>query len=258
MKNITASIQDRLKHRARETGVPLNRLLEDFAIARLFARLSASEFREQFILKGAKLFTLWADKPHRPTRDADFLSYGAPDPDALESVFNSICDHPTEPLDALEWLPGKAVPIREDNLYGGVRIKLFAMLGRMRIPVQIDVGFGDAITPEPTTSEWPMPLEFPPAPLLVYRPETTIAEKLHAAETLGTANSRMKDFYDLMWLCQNREFDGDELYEALKATFERRSTALPTNIPNAFTPTFYALSDKRTQWLRSYAKATSN
>jgi hypothetical protein len=121
MKNIAASIQDRLKNRSRESGVPLNRLLEDFAIARLFARLSDSDYSEQFILKGAQLFTLWADKPHRPTRDADFLSYGAPDPETLESVFNSICARQTEPSDALEWLPGKAAPIREDNLYGGVR-----------------------------------------------------------------------------------------------------------------------------------------
>ncbi|MEZ5328662.1 MAG: nucleotidyl transferase AbiEii/AbiGii toxin family protein, partial [Verrucomicrobiales bacterium] len=248
MKNLAASIQDRLKNRSRESGMPLNRLLEDFAIARLFARLSDSDYSEKFILKGAQLFTLWANEPHRPTRDADFLSYGAPDTEVLESVFNDICALQTEPLDGLEWMPGKAAPIREDNLYGGVRIKLFALLGRMRIPVQIDVGFGDAITPAPKTSEWPMPLDFPPAPLLVYCPETTIAEKLHAAEILGTANSRMKDFFDLFWLCKNRDFDGGELHDALRATFERRSTALPVSAPSAFTEAFYSLPDKQNQW----------
>ena len=249
MKNIVASIQDRLKNQSRSERIELNRLLEDFAIARLFARLSESRYQEQFILKGAQLFVLWADAPHRSTRDADFLSFGSPEIGVLESVFNEVCALETEPPDGLEWLPGKAAAIREDNLYGGVRIKLIARLGNIRIPVQVDVGFGDAITPEAKVAAWPGILDFPPVSLLAYCPETTIAEKLHAAVVLGTANSRMKDFFDIHWLCCHQSFQGETLREAIEATFKRRSTEIPsTTPPVALTDEFHSLPDKQMQW----------
>jgi len=248
MKNIVASIQDRLKNFSRSEGIELNRALEDFAIARLFGRLSESPYRDQFILKGAQLFVLWADTFHRSTRDADFLSFGSPDPAGLEAIFNEVCARETIPPDGLDWLPGKAAAIREDNLYGGVRIKLIARLGNIRIPVQVDVGFGDAITPEARREEWPGVLDFPPVSLLAYCPETTIAEKLHAAVVLATANSRMKDFFDLHWLCRHKSFHGDLLREAVEATFRRRSTAIPKATPVCFTAGFYSLSDKEIQW----------
>jgi hypothetical protein len=248
MKNVAASIKDRLQNESRSGGLPLNGLLEGFALARVFARLPASAYGSQFILKGAQLFTLWAGTPHRPTRDADFLSFGSPDPAALESIFDQICDRDTDPSDGLKWLPAKAAPIREDNLYGGVRINLWALLGKVRIPVQIDVGFGDTIIPEAITAEWKMPLDFPPVSLLVYCPETTIAEKLHAAVELGTSNSRMKDFFDLLWLSRHRQFDGIVLQTAVQATFSKRGTPLPDDLPVAFTETFYARPDKQLQW----------
>ena len=162
MKNLVASIQDRLKNFSRKEGVVLNLVLEDYANARLFARLSTSRYRDEFILKGAQLFKLWSDTPHRPTRDADFLSLGSPDPEVLKSTFEEICGVATTPPDGLEWTVGQAAPIREDNLYGGVRIKLTAHLGNMRIPAQIDVGFGDAITPKAeylAPSTWHLALE---------------------------------------------------------------------------------------------------
>lgn len=249
MKNVVASIQDRLKILSRSEGIELNRVLEDFAIARLFARLSDSFYRDQFILKGAQLFVLWANAPHRSTRDADFLSFGSPEPAGLEAIFNQLCARETMPPDGLEWLPGKAAPIREDNLYGGVRIKLIARLGNIRIPVQVDVGFGDAITPEAKIAEWPGILDFPPVSLLAYCPETAIAEKLHAAVVLGTANSRMKDFFDLYWLSRHQSFNGMLLREAIEATFRRRSTEIPITPPVAFTSGFHSLPDKKIQWV---------
>ncbi len=248
MKNLVASIQDRLKNLSRSEGVALNLILEDYANARLFARLSASRYQEDFILKGAQLFRLWSDHPHRPTRDADFLSFGPPSPEALDVTFQEICGAATKPPDGLEWTVGKAAPIREDNLYGGVRIKLTAHLGNIRIPAQVDVGFGDAITPEAKTLEWPMPLDFPSVPLLAYCPETAIAEKLQAAVVLGTANSRMKDFYDIHWLSVHQAFSGKLLHTAIEATFERRGTDWPTEIPVALTSAFHGLPDKQTQW----------
>lgn len=249
MKNIVASIQDRLKNFSRIEGVHLSRVLEDFAIARLFARLSESPYRDQFILKGAQLFVLWAETLHRSTRDADFLSFGAPDPVGLEAIFNEVCERETTPPDGLDWLPGKAAAIREDNLYGGVRIKLVACLGNIRIPVQVDVGFGDSITPEARREEWPGVLNFPPVSLLAYCPETTIAEKLHAAVVLSTANSRMKDFFDLYWLSRHKSFHGYRLREAIEATFQRRSTEIPKATPVCFTARFYSLPDKEIQWV---------
>ena len=248
MKNLAVSIQDRLKNLSRSQGVALNLVLEDYANARLFARLSASHHREDFILKGAQLFKLWSDTPHRPTRDADFLSFGSPEPEALKSVFHEICGAETVPPDGLEWILEDAAPIREDNLYGGVRMKLTALLGKMRIPAQIDVGFGDSITPEAETAEWLMPLDFPSVALLVYRPETSIAEKLEAAVKLGTANSRMKDFYDLHWLSLHQTFSGECLKAAVDATFERRGTDRPTEAPVVFTSHFHHLPDKQIQW----------
>jgi len=248
MKNLVASIQDRLKNFSRMEGVTLNLVLEDYANARLFARLSASRHRDDFILKGAQLFKLWSDTPHRPTRDADFLSFGPAEPEVLKSTFEEICGAATSPPDGLAWTVGQVAPIREDNLYGGVRIKLAAHLGNMRIPAQIDVGFGDAITPEAETAEWKMPLDFPSVPLLVYRPAATIAEKLQAAVELGTANSRMKDFYDLHWLSLHHAFAGKHLQAAVDATFQRRGTDRPQETPVAFTNRFHELPDKQTQW----------
>jgi hypothetical protein len=249
MKNIVASIQNRLKNQARSERIELNRVLEGFAIARLLARLSESRYREQFILKGAQLFVLWADAPHRSTRDADFLSFGSPELGELESIFNEICAKATSPPDGLKWQPGKVAAIREDNLYGGVRLKLIARLGNIRIPVQVDVGFGDAITPAARVAEWPGVLDFPPVSLLAYCPETTIAEKLHAAVVLGTANSRMKDFFDIHWLCCHQSFRGETLRESIEATFKRRSTEIPSIAPPiALTEEFHSLPDKRLQW----------
>ncbi|MDF1755642.1 MAG: nucleotidyl transferase AbiEii/AbiGii toxin family protein [Verrucomicrobiales bacterium] len=181
MKNVAESVKARLQNRARAEGLQFSSLLEEFALARIFARLSESRYSDQFILKGAQLFTLWADTPQRPTRDADFLSFGSPDPVELASIFDEICQIESEPADGLEWTPAQAAPIREDNIYGGVRIKFFGLLGKVKIPVQIDVGFGDSITPEATTAEWQMPLDYPSVTLRVYCPETSIAEKLQAA-----------------------------------------------------------------------------
>ncbi|HIG30274.1 MAG TPA: nucleotidyl transferase AbiEii/AbiGii toxin family protein [Verrucomicrobiales bacterium] len=248
MKNVAASIKDRLQNVSRSQGCPLNRLLDDFALARLFARVSESTYRDKFVLKGAQLFTLWAGVTHRPTRDADFLSFGSPDPRALESIFDEICALTTSPPDGLKWLPAKAASTQEENIYGGVRIKIFALLGTVRIPVQIDIGFGDSITPKAQTAKWKMPLDFPPMPLLVYCPETVIAEKLQAVVILGTGNSRMKDFFDLLWLSRHRKFDGRLLQDAVQATFIRRETPLPNNSPVALTEIFYSRSDKQAQW----------
>lgn len=248
MKNLVASISARLKNESRATGRAINLVIEDYANSRLFARLSASRYADTFILKGAQLFKLWAETPHRPTRDAGFFSFSEASVESLETIFRELSQQETEPADGLEWRVEQAAPIREDNLYGGVRVKLTARLGNMRIPAQIDVGFGDAITPEAEQVRWPMPLDFPSVSMRAYRPETAIAEKLHAAVVLEASNSRMKDFFDLHWLAAHQSFLSDALRDAIEATFARRDTEWPSRAPLALTRDSSTRSDKQLQW----------
>jgi hypothetical protein len=168
--------------------------------------IEPERFGKRFHFKGAQLFALWAETPHRPTRDVDLLGSGEPSPESLKRFFEALLAGPCEPEDGLVWGEVEAAPIREDQRYEGVRVLTRANLAGAVVRVQIDVGFGDAITPGAIEVEWRELLGFPEARLLAYPPETVIAEKLEAATVLGLANSRMKDFFDLDWLCRNREF----------------------------------------------------
>lgn len=132
--------------------------------------------------------------------------------------------------------------------YGGQRITLTALLGRARIPTQVDVGFGDAVIPTPVEIAYPTLLDFPAPHIRVYPMEVVIAEKVHAMVTLDMTNSRMKDFFDLWTLARLFRFDGDTLVQAIRATFGRRQTPLPQSLPVAFTTRFFDNPDKITQW----------
>lgn len=248
MKNLAASIRARLQNHAREQKTDLGAVLEQFALGRLIARLGQSRYAGQFVLKGAQLFMVWASTPHRPTRDVDFLSFGEVDEIALVNIFTEISALSPDEEDTLTWREISAAPIREDNIYGGIRVRLTAMLGNARIPGQVDIRYGDVITPGPSEIEWPDLLDFTGTSLRAYPPETVIAEKLEAAVTLGLANSRMKDFYDLHWLSRNMSFDASTLKQAIQSTFERRNTPLPEAVPIALTDEFVGRSDKQNQW----------
>jgi hypothetical protein len=203
MKNVAASVRARLTNLSRSEGVALDFMIERFAIGRLLWRLSQSPETGRLILKGAQLFTLWADSPHRPTRDIDFLGFGDASEVAMESFFTNLLSGPAEPEDGLIWDKPGAGPIRDDQRYGGVRVTIPISLAGARIRIQIDIGFGDTITPEPQEHVWHELLGYPEARLLAYPPETVIAEKLEAAVQLDIDNSRMKDFYDLDWLVRS-------------------------------------------------------
>lgn len=233
--NLVASLQTRIRNQARKQGIPYASLLEQFALSRFFARLALSGHAAQFVLKGAQLFRFWSAESHRPTRDTDFLSFGANTPEELETIFRAICAITPEQGDALCWDNIRAEAIRDENAYGGVRLLITSKLGNIRIPLQFDVGFGDAITPEIQHQQWPSMLDYPEVPLVTYPMETVIAEKLEAAVSLGINNSRMKDFYDLHWLLSNLTFDGAILTQAVKNTFTRRATDIPKRAPLAFT-----------------------
>ncbi len=210
---------------------------------------SISSYRDQFLLKGALLFALWFDQPHRPTRDADLLGFGPPDAQRLIAVLAELCA--IESDDGLRFEVGSIAvePIREEAAYDGLRARLVAFLGGARCHVQWDVGFGDAVTPGPQDIEYPAMLdEFQPPRLRVYPRETVFAEKLEAIATLGIANSRMKDYFDLLALLREGAMDRATLAEATRATFQRRATPLPDGVPFGLTDAFATDAQKRAQW----------
>jgi predicted nucleotidyltransferase component of viral defense system len=248
-RNVAASVRQRLLNLSRDRGEDFGLLLTRYGLERVMYRLSLSGHREQFVLKGAMLFALWADDPHRPTRDLDLLGHGTIDTRRLEQVFSEVIGVEVED-DGLEFLSEtvRGERIREDEEYEGVRVRLEARLAAARIKVQIDVGFGDVVTPAPEETEYPVLLDFPAPRLRAYPRETVVAEKFEAMVKLGIANSRMKDFYDLWVMARDFEFDGALLSRAIKATFERRGTALPTDVPLALSDEFSEDPGKKTQW----------
>ena len=248
MKNVAASVRARLGQQSKAEGQTLDFLIERFAIGRLFWRLSRSTYANLFVLKGAQLFCLWENNPHRPTRDIDFLGFGDSSPEAVKAVFTEILSATVDPNDGLEWGALTAGPIRDDQRYGGVRVNVQVSLAGARVRIQIDVGFGDAITPKAEEHQWNDLLDYPEARLLTYPPETVIAEKLEAAVQLDIDNSRMKDFYDLDWLGRHREFYFATLRAAIINTFERRGTTLARDTPFALTQEFATDSTKQIQW----------
>lgn len=249
-KNLPASVRQRLFDLARERKEDFGLMLVKYGLERTLYRLSRSRHRDVFVLKGALLFELWTHQYYRPTRDADFLARGNNAPERFVQIFREICATKVEP-DGLEFDPGsvKAHRITEDADYEGVRVTFTGRLERARIPIQIDIAFGDTVTPAPVESHLPTLLPAPGPRLLAYPKETVVAEKFEAMVKLGVANSRMKDFYDLYVLSRVLAFDGGSLSEALRKTFENRGTALPGGArPLAFTPEFYDDTGKKKQW----------
>lgn len=247
--NLSASILARLLALAKQRGDDYSLLLNRFGMERLLARVSMSPHAERFLLKGALLFALWYDTPHRPTRDADLLGFGSDDEANLIATFREIAA--MDLIDGIAFDPGsvKADAIREDDPYGGTRITLVARIGSARCALQIDVGFGDAVTPAPQTVAYPTLLGDFQAPMLrVYPVYTVIAEKYQAMVMLGQANSRMKDFFDLAVIARRTELDGATLAAAIAATFARRQTALPAERPLALTQQFSEDAAKLRQW----------
>lgn len=248
-KNLGASVRARLLKHARAQETEFGLVLTRFALERLLYRLGSSRHREQFLLKGALLFDLWFDLPHRPTRDADFLKFGAHDAPALEAIFREICA--IDVADGIVFDPHsvRAQQIRNQADYGGIRVTLIGSLDGARCPVQADVGFGDVVTPAPEQADYPVLLDDLPQPsLLVYPRATVIAEKFEAIVSLGIANSRMKDFFDLWVLSRDAGFDVAIARHALAATFERRGTALPATTPVGLSTEFGSDPLKQTQW----------
>jgi predicted nucleotidyltransferase component of viral defense system len=255
LKNIASSVKQRLVNQGKQRGMEFQRILVLYGMERLLYRLSVSPFADHFILKGASLFSLWLDEPHRRTRDVDLLGKDEPDTARFAAMFATLCQLQV-PEDGLRFDAGtvKAKPIREENEFGGIRVTLVALLDQARIPMQVDIGFGDATVPAPVKVAYPTLLtDFAAPQLLAYQKETTIAEKLHALVILERGNSRMKDFFDLYVLAQEFSFTMATLSAAVHDAFARRSTALPITVPDGLTQDFAQDPAKQTQW-RAFLK----
>jgi hypothetical protein len=248
-RNVAASVRARLLDKARAEKLDFNLLLTRYALERMLYRLSASDERGQFLLKGALLFDLWFDVPHRPTHDADLLGFGSAELPHLENLFRQISQIDNDDGIVFQADTVKAAEIRKEANYAGVRVTLIGLLDGARCPVQIDIGFGDAVVPGPEDAQYPVILEEMPSPQLrVYPRYTVVAEKFEAMASLGILNSRMKDYFDLWILSRHSDFDGTVPAQAIRATFERRGTGIPAGLPLGLTDEFAQDDRKNKQW----------
>ena len=253
-RNVAASVRGRLLTRARETRQDFSLVLTRYAIERLLSRIGVSRHADHFLLKGALLFDLWFDVPHRPTRDIDLLGFGSAELSLMESTFKEITAIAED--DGVTFDPDtvRATEIRKNANYAGVRVGLLGSIDGARCQIQVDIGFGDAVTPDPDDVEYPVMLpEFAAPKLRAYPQYTVVAEKLEALTSLGMANSRMKDYFDLWVLARYADFDADILRRAVRATFDRRATSLTGSAPLGLTDTFAQDVQKDAQW-RAFLK----
>ncbi len=246
---LAVSVQARLVRHAKAIGADPNVVLVRYGTERLLYRLSRSEHASRFILKGALLLLAWLGETFRPTRDADLLGFGDLSDNALVATFQNLCSMEVEP-DGLRFEASsvQVAEIRPQDEYGGRRVTLLCSLGPARLKLQVDVGIGDAVEPAAEWLEYPALLDQPRPHLRAYRPETVIAEKLHAMVVLAARNSRMRDLFDIHALSGRKSFEGGLLVRAIRATFDRRRTRVPAQAPIALTPSFADLPDKRAQW----------
>ena len=258
VSNIGASVRARLLTLSKANGQPFDVLLTRFVLERLLYRLSRSAYAKAFVLKGAMLLATWEANPHRVTRDLDLLGFGESEAEGMLKIFREVLAVADDDGVVFDVADLKVDQIREELEYGGLRLKTRATLGGARVPVVVDIGFGDAIAPGLEDIEYPALLDFPPPKIRAYARETVIAEKFQAMVLLGRANSRMKDFHDIWVLSRNHAFEGERLAQAIKATFERRKTEIPDATPDALTQDFANDSAKQQQWRAFVDDVASN
>lgn len=248
-KNLPASVKARLLAVAERRGESFNLLVVRFGVERLLYRLSQSRHADRFLLKGAMLFALWDEKAPRPTQDVDFLAFGPTELKDLEDTFREIVETPV-PADGLVFKADsiRAEHIREADAYGGVRVQFVALLGTGEVPLQVDLGVGDVVTPAAEKSVFPALLDFPAPHIRSYPIYTVVAEKFEAMVKLGITNSRMKDFFDVWFLARRFDFDGTTLHQAIHATLARRQTVIGDQLPYPLTDGFAKEAKKQTQW----------
>jgi predicted nucleotidyltransferase component of viral defense system len=246
---LAQSVHDRLLRVAKAGKDDFNIILARYSVERLLYRLSRTRHANRFVLKGAMLFVLWLNRLHRPTRDLDLLGVGQVDEQMLHSVFKEVCSADVEP-DGLQFDPASISieDIREDQIYHGLRVNILGHLGTARLEIQVDVGLGDSIVPDPMAMEYPVLLDLPSPRLKVYPRESVVSEKLDAMIALGLRNTRVKDYYDIWTLCRSFPFNGPLLTAAIRSTLQRRGRDVPASLPAGLSDEFAADTAKQKQW----------
>lgn len=247
LKNISVSIRQKLLNKARKDQRPFAELLQYYAMERFLYRLAKSKYKDKFILKGALALLVWEAPMARPTKDIDLLGNFDNNVEVMTQLVKEICTQKVESADGLIFDVNSVagVKIKEDAHYQGVRVRFLSYLDAAKVTMQIDIGFGDVIYPEPEINTYPTLLDLPAPKLLSYSKETTIAKKLEAMTKLGELNSRMKDFYDIWFLARQFQFNGLNLQKAIIGTFTQRKTELLPDI-EAFSEDFAKTKD--VQW----------
>ena len=249
IRNVPASVRQRLLNLARNQGVEFNLVLQRYAAERFLYRLSVSDEVDRFTLKGAALFRVWDEEELRPTRDVDFLAFGNEDHGAMRATLEAICTIPC-PQDGVRFdlATIQMHDIRDEQQYGGVRVRMEGSLGQARLHLQVDIGFGDVITPEREERDYPTLLDLSAPRLWTYPRETLIAEKFEAMVHLGVTNTRVKDLWDIACLARRFAFDGETLRTATEETFRRRRTSFAGERPVALLPDYYEDTERDQRW----------
>ena len=247
--NLAASVRQRLLNISRQRGEDFNLTLVRYGTERLLYRIAQSPYRDRFVLKGAVLIARWMGDTYRSTRDVDLLGYGPSSQEELMDIFRRVCRVDVEP-DGLSFDPDEVwvEEIQGQQEYEGQRVKMRADLAGARIPLQVDVGFGDPISPGGVEIDLGAMLDSPPPVLQAYPPETVVAEKFEAIVALGFPNSRLKDFYDVWVISTHLDFEGALLGRAIQETFQRRRTPVPEATPAGLSEEFASDPNKQSQW----------
>lgn len=253
-KNMAASVKARLLNMARGQARGFDILLVRYALERLLFRLSRSAHRDRYILKGGMLVTQWLDHDNRETRDADFLGFGDGDAETIKAIFAEIMEIPSDDGLDFDTKALAATATREEMEYGGIRLKTNAYLDRTRIPVTLDIAFGDALADAAQSIDYPSLLDMERPNIRAYPPAQVIAEKFQAVVALGLANGRMKDFYDLWAVPKAMPVDEAALDAAIAATFERRATPIPDERPTGLSTAMAADAAAQRRW-RAYMES---
>jgi len=254
-KNIAASVRQQLRNHAKENEQDFNVVLVAYGLERLIYRLSISGYRNRYVLKGGMLVTHWTVDSGRFTRDVDFLAFGDEDKATLIREFSEILAIGATDGLVFDTAEITAAPIRDDQVYGGMRLRTTANLDGARIPITIDLGFGDALGDPDFEVDYGSLLNMPGAKIRAYSPATVMAEKFQAIVALGAVNSRMKDYYDLYAIPRAISVTGGDLKAAIEATFAQRQTDIPATAPPGLTEAFFGDLAKQTQWA-AYSEAT--
>ncbi|MFC7518600.1 nucleotidyl transferase AbiEii/AbiGii toxin family protein [Herbaspirillum sp. GCM10030257] len=247
-KHGAQSVLARLKNKAKEEGIEYQQVLTRYGLERMLYRLSQSRHVDSFLLKGAMLFNLWFDMPHRPTRDVDLLGFSSHGLEALVIIFREVCEIDADDGIVFDAKTVKSAEIRKESNYEGVRVTFLGLIDNVRCPIQIDIGYGDAVIPEAEQVEYPVLLNDMPKPALrAYPRYTVVAEKTEAVIKLAMANTRLKNFFDLWILSTYADFDGTTMQRALATTLTRRKTAVDSD-PVGLSDAFAGDLAKQTQW----------